>query len=71
METFVVRVWLPADGRAGGDALDLTGFVDHVGSGSSGIFHGSEELFALICAGAAGRAEVGANVEGDPDDVVA
>ncbi len=65
METFVVRVWLPADGRAGGDALDLTGCVEYVGSGSSGIFHSSDELLALIRSRAAPGADVVAGGERD------
>jgi len=47
METFVVRLCLPADAAR----LDLTGFVEHAISGSSGIFHSSEELLALIRSG--------------------
>ena len=50
METFVVRVWLPA--KAPSDAepelVRLHGLVEHVGTGRSSAFQGLDELEALL-----------------------
>jgi hypothetical protein len=49
METFVVRIWAPAD-AADRDPTktDVHGRVEHVPSGRRATFHGTEELGALI-----------------------
>ena len=70
METLVVRLWVPAGGPVG-ELLPLRGLVEHVGSGSSSVFVGDQELLALmrraiaetagevVSAGAAARARQG------------
>jgi hypothetical protein len=51
VETFVIRMWIPA----GGSPLEegdgpVRGFVDHVASGRSTAFKGSDEMVALLLA---------------------
>jgi hypothetical protein len=56
METFVVRIWVPA---GGGDELGagaLRGVVEHVTTASTATFAGSDELLALLVGQLAGRA---------------
>jgi hypothetical protein len=48
METFVVRVWTPADA---GEPVGLHGIVEHVGSGEQRRFRGPEELLTALSAG--------------------
>ena len=72
MESFLVRVWLPADGTSG-DA-DLRGVVRHVGSGVQTPFRGDAAVLRLLHGGAHHRAaDVVADVvaDGIADDVVA
>jgi hypothetical protein len=47
METFVVRIWAPADAREG-DRTPVKGRLEHVTSGRRAVFRGIEELGALI-----------------------
>lgn len=44
METFVVRVFVPA----GDEKLELTGVVEHSGTGRSEHFRGSEGLVGVV-----------------------
>lgn len=56
VETFVVRIWVPA---GGGDELSagaLRGVVEHVTSASSSTFAGGDELLDLLL----GRLAIGA-----------
>jgi hypothetical protein len=50
MQTFVIRLWVPA-GRPG-DAEDfdpgLRGRIEHVGSGWSATFRGSDQLLGMV-----------------------
>jgi len=50
VETFVVRVWLPAEDDTRATA-EMRGFVNHVGSGGSNPFRGIDELLALLRSG--------------------
>jgi hypothetical protein len=47
METFVVRVWTPAETRADED-FALHGVVEHVGSSESSPFSGPQELLEAL-----------------------
>lgn len=62
METFVVRVWTPAETRAEGP-FELHGIVEHVGSGEASRFRGSAELFEALRAEREATASVRANEE--------
>ena len=56
MQTFIVRVWTPADGQPmthGG----LHGKVSHVETGQVSSFAGSDELLAFLAAARASEAE--------------
>jgi hypothetical protein len=44
VETFVVRVFVPA----GDEKLELTGVVEHSGSGRSEHFRGTEGLLGVV-----------------------
>jgi hypothetical protein len=46
METFLVRVFLPADERSRGEAL--RGLVRHVATGTETAFVGDEEVLDLL-----------------------
>ena len=46
METFVVRMWVPAEAEPGQDAL--RGVVEHVASGRKLAFEGGRELLAFL-----------------------
>ena len=49
METFVVRIWAPADAREREQAAtSVKGRLEHVTSGRRVVFRGIEELGALI-----------------------
>lgn len=49
METFVVRIWAPADAAERDlTPTDVQGRVEHVTSGRRATFHGTEELGVLI-----------------------
>ncbi len=56
METFVVRVWVPAEGEETEEPARMRGSVNHVGSGSSDPFRGIDELLALLRSGIASPA---------------
>jgi hypothetical protein len=47
METFVVRVWTPAETRAD-EPFELHGVVEHVGSAEAHRFRGPGELLELL-----------------------
>lgn len=54
METFVVRVWIPAvvAGEPTGVAAGvLKGIVEHIGSGRAAPFKGADQLLGLLLAG--------------------
>jgi hypothetical protein len=44
MQTFLVRVWTPAAGEAGGVPAGIRGVVEHVGSRRSRPFEGEHDL---------------------------
>ncbi|HEY6570357.1 MAG TPA: hypothetical protein VIZ22_08715 [Candidatus Limnocylindrales bacterium] len=44
METFVIRLWSPADGAPAAGSHDVRGVARHVGSGGSGTFRDETEL---------------------------
>jgi hypothetical protein len=49
METFVVRVWRPAEGQVAGEALgDLRGIVLHPSSGLETPFSSEAELLQAL-----------------------
>jgi hypothetical protein len=48
MQTFLVRVWTPATGEAGGVPAGIRGLVEHVGSRSSRPFEGEHDLARFI-----------------------
>lgn len=48
METFVVRVWTPAEGPDDGGPPVLRGFVEHVRAGERRRFDGGEALLAFV-----------------------
>lgn len=58
METFVIRVWVPAnDGGAPSEPVGtLHGIVEHIGSGRRTPFTGHEQLCEFIVAGLEERA---------------
>ena len=57
METFVLRVWTPAESNEPVvQGYGLRGFVEHVGSGRSDPFRGGDELLALVVAATGSRA---------------
>jgi hypothetical protein len=47
METFVVRIWVPAE-AADARLSELHGVVEHIGSGRSRRFAGSTQLISFI-----------------------
>ena len=66
METFVIRIWAPADEQERQRPSRVKGRLEHVTSGRRVLFHGIEELGPLIAdelrkahkvAGAAGDKE--------------
>lgn len=48
METFVVRVWVPAAAEPCREDLALHGVVEHVASQRSRTFHSEAELLAFV-----------------------
>ena len=48
METFVVRIWIPADSEAGHAPDVLRGFVEHARSGGRASFSSGEALLASL-----------------------
>jgi hypothetical protein len=44
MQTFLVRIWTPAAGEAGGAPAGIRGVVEHVGSRQSRPFEGEHDL---------------------------
>jgi hypothetical protein len=48
MQTFLVRVWTPATGEAGGVPSGIRGVVEHVGSRSGRPFEGEHDLVRFI-----------------------
>ena len=48
METFVVRIWIPADSQAGRAPDVLRGCVEHVQSGGGATFSSGDELLASL-----------------------
>jgi hypothetical protein len=48
METFVVRIWIPADSQAGRAPDVLRGCVEHVQSGGGATFSSQDELLASL-----------------------
>jgi hypothetical protein len=53
MQTFVVRIWSAADGKAETDLPPIRGLVEHVASGAKSAFRGAPELVAFLEANAA------------------
>ena len=62
METFVVRIWLPAtDGKPRpAEWSRLHGYMEHVATATSSAFNGIDELEALLLAAVRRDHEVGA-----------
>jgi hypothetical protein len=48
VETFVIRIWTPAERDDDPDRLRLRGLVQHIGSGEPDAFHGAGELLTLL-----------------------
>jgi hypothetical protein len=48
MQTFLVRVWMPARDETGGQPLSLRGTVEHVASRRSRTFQGEPDLLEFI-----------------------
>ena len=48
MQTFLVRIWIPAASEAGGAPAEIHGMVEHVGSRSSRPFEGEHDLVRFI-----------------------
>jgi hypothetical protein len=48
METFVIRIWAPADEEERARATQVKGRLEHVTSGRRVLFHAIEELGPLI-----------------------
>jgi hypothetical protein len=48
MQTFLVRIWTPAAGEAGGVPAGIRGVVEHVGSRSSRPFEGEHDLVRFM-----------------------
>jgi hypothetical protein len=61
METFLIRVWLPADAKDGSQTGALHGLAEHVRSGLATAFTDGEQLCAWLEATASeqGGASVG------------
>jgi hypothetical protein len=53
MQTFVVRIWVPAEAEPGHDVL--RGVVEHVPSGRKLAFEDRSELLAFLATGASLR----------------
>ena len=48
METFVIRLWSPADGAPAAASDDVRGVARHVGTGRAGAFRDEAELLVLL-----------------------
>jgi hypothetical protein len=48
MQTFLVRVWTPAAGEAGGVPAGIRGVVEHVGSRRSRPLEGEHDLVRFV-----------------------
>jgi hypothetical protein len=48
VETFVIRVWTPAELRDDREWYRLCGLAEHVGSGERTAFRGAGELLAFL-----------------------
>jgi hypothetical protein len=48
METFVIRIWTPAEPEDDPEGVLLRGFAEHVRSSERIIFVGSSELVAFL-----------------------
>jgi hypothetical protein len=48
MQTFVVRVWVPAEPTDASASGELHGVVEHVATGRSRRFAGADELVSFI-----------------------
>ena len=48
MDTFVIRVWMPADEPALGRRDGMRGIVEHVADGNLMMFDAPEQLLAFI-----------------------
>ena len=59
VETFVMRVWTPAERADDPERYRLRGFIEHVGSGEREPFRGVGELLAFL----------EARLEGKPEEV--
>jgi hypothetical protein len=59
VDTFVVRVWTPAEPEEGGFETELQGVVEHVASGASSRFTRAAELAELLRAMRSSRGREG------------
>jgi hypothetical protein len=48
MQTFLVRIWTPAAGEAGGVPVGIRGVVEHVGTRRSRPFEGEHDLVSFM-----------------------
>ena len=48
MQTFLVRVWIPAAGEEDDERRPLSGVVEHVASRRGATFHGEFDLLDFI-----------------------
>ena len=48
MDTFIVRLWTPADARADADVSGFRGTVHHVASGRTTTFRNGEQMLELL-----------------------
>jgi hypothetical protein len=48
VETFVIRIWTPAERNDDPHRYRLRGLVEHVGSGERDAFRGAGELLAFL-----------------------
>jgi hypothetical protein len=55
METFVIRLWTPAEREDAAEPRHLRGIVEQVRVGERGTFEDGSQLLALLRAGLDGR----------------
>jgi hypothetical protein len=48
VETFVIRVWTPAEQADDPERFRLRGLAEHIGSGEREAFRGARELLAFL-----------------------
>ena len=48
MDTFVIRIWMPADEPASDRRPDMRGIVEHVSDGSLMVFEAPDQLLAFM-----------------------